>query len=353
MVGSVVGTDKSACGRSLAVGAWKDVLNYEKLHLEPHRIAPRPRGRGDFCTFDVCRREPSVSLISKCYYRLCQSRVGRAMVRPMVRGVRRVGLLREFCLPIDALELDPDCTAALMRLWRKMHWGSSDGMMPPKQLLAIYRLAARWPVDGDVVELGAWTGLTTSYLATACRVRGDGHVYAVDTFKGDMEGGGHYDAVDKYHGTTLPAFSYRMAQTGLIDYVSTMIGDTAAAAAHYSGRPIRLLLIDADHSYEGVQRDFQAWAPKLALGGLIVFHDYLMPEAGVARFVDEVVAANPAFVLAPGHVTPNVLAVMRRMTAPADRARSLAALHENVGQRRHVSRDDLSNAGPLPSAICD
>lgn len=38
---------------------------------------------------------------------------------------------------------------------------------------------------------------------------------------------------------------------------------------------IDLLLIDGDHSYEGVQRDFQNYAPLVNPGGLIVFHDII------------------------------------------------------------------------------
>ncbi len=253
-----------------------------------------------------------MSLLSKFYYRLGATRVGHAALRPVMRGVRRAGVMRDFRLPIDALDLDHDAVAALMRLWRSIHWSSGDGMMPPQQLLAVYRMAVTWPVDGDIVELGAWTGLTTCYLATAARVRGAGRVFAVDTFEGTREGGAEYASIIGYRGTTYPAFRDRMTRAGLNDMVSAIIGDTASSASLYSGLPIRFLLIDADHSYEGVKRDFEAWSPLVAPGGLIVFHDYLMPEAGVARFVDEVVAAHPDFDIAPGQVTPNVMAVTRR-----------------------------------------
>lgn|GEM_PF-1068381 len=263
-----------------------------------------------------------MSVLSRSYYRLCETRIGHRAVRAVLKGVRRVGALGDFYLPIDALDLDHEAVAALMRLWRRIHWSSGDGMMPPRQLLALYRMAATWPLDGDTVELGAWTGLTTCYLAAAARLRGDGRVFAVDTFEGTKEGGGRYESIEKYHGTTLPAFEYRIAQAGLLDFVSTVIGDSASSASRYTGGPIRLLLIDADHSYEGVRRDFDAWAPLVAPGGLVVFHDYLMSEAGVARFVNENVAVHPQFVIAPGHVTPNVMVVTRRTTAAVTTPRS-------------------------------
>ncbi len=57
------------------------------------------------------------------------------------------------------------------------------------------------------------------------------------------------------------------------------------------GRPLDFLLIDGDHSYEGVKRDFELYAPLVAPGGYIGFHDIVPgPEArvgGVPRFWQE------------------------------------------------------------------
>jgi hypothetical protein len=43
-------------------------------------------------------------------------------------------------------------------------------------------------------------------------------------------------------------------------------------------RPIDFLFIDGDHSYEGVQQDFEMYSPMVASGGLIAFHD-IVPNA--------------------------------------------------------------------------
>jgi len=61
-------------------------------------------------------------------------------------------------------------------------------------------------------------------------------------------------------------------------------------------RPIHLLLVDGDHNYETVKRDIAGWVPKVAAGGIIIFHDYAPTDlnlrqfphiAGVRRAVDE------------------------------------------------------------------
>jgi predicted O-methyltransferase YrrM len=41
------------------------------------------------------------------------------------------------------------------------------------------------------------------------------------------------------------------------------------------GRPVDFLFIDGDHSYEGVKRDFELYAPLVRPGGLVAFHDIL------------------------------------------------------------------------------
>ena len=261
-----------------------------------------------------------MSWISRRYYDFCQSPAGHATTEAMVRAMRRLGIARRFHMPLDALRLDHDAVAALMRLWSRIHWSSGDGMMPPNQLLAIYRLAVEWPVEGDIVELGAWTGLTTSYLATACRVRNSGRVFAVDTFEGTKEDGSRYPSIAKMGGSTLEAFHQRTRRAGVADIAWPLIGLTTEVVDRYPGRPIRFLLIDADHSYDGVRADFESWSPKVAPGGLIVFHDYQMPD--VARFVNSRVIGRPGFDPHPGVVVPNVIAFTKTtQVAPAPRGR--------------------------------
>jgi predicted O-methyltransferase YrrM len=254
------------------------------------------------------------------YYNVCQTAIGHAVMRRLCRIARRLGMLNGASLPIDALDLEHDATAALMQLWQRMHWSGADGMMPPEQLLAVYRCVCRADVKGNVVELGCWTGLTTCYLAAACRMRRSGRVFAVDTFAGTREGGQKYDAIGRYGGSTLPAFRENIQRAGVAEWVTAVIGDTADSVKHYPGGPIRALFIDADHSCEGVRRDFDAWSKWVAPGGVVIFHDYRMPEAGVARFVDEQLATSRSFELSPGEVSPNVFVATRRVSTPHSRS---------------------------------
>jgi cephalosporin hydroxylase len=78
----------------------------------------------------------------------------------------------------------------------------------------------------------------------------------------------------------------------LIKYYST---DSAALAAAKQFS-INLLVIDGDHSYEGVKYDFDTYFPLLQLGGYVIFDDYNANEwPGVQQFIDMDLRATPDF----------------------------------------------------------
>jgi cephalosporin hydroxylase len=51
--------------------------------------------------------------------------------------------------------------------------------------------------------------------------------------------------------------------------------------------PIDLLVIDGDHSYEGVKADVDNYLPLLRKGGFLILHDSVLPDWGVPRMVKE------------------------------------------------------------------
>jgi hypothetical protein len=61
------------------------------------------------------------------------------------------------------------------------------------------------------------------------------------------------------------------------------------------GEGVGLLFVDADHSYEGIVRDLQAWTPHLAPGALVAFHDVNLPLFGVTRAIYHHIYRNPLF----------------------------------------------------------
>lgn len=62
----------------------------------------------------------------------------------------------------------------------------------------------------------------------------------------------------------------------------------ASLEALLGGRPVDFLFIDGDHSYDGVRRDFELYAPLVRDGGLVALHDIGAEDApGVVRFWSE------------------------------------------------------------------
>ena len=77
-----------------------------------------------------------------------------------------------------------------------------------------------------------------------------------------------------------------------------------------SDREFEVLVIDGDHSFEGVKRDFENYADHVVPGGYIIIDDYQGPSwPDVTRFVDETVFTDPRFEMVSGHLRT---AVVRR-----------------------------------------
>lgn len=53
------------------------------------------------------------------------------------------------------------------------------------------------------------------------------------------------------------------------------------------GRAVDVLFLDADHSFEGVSRDWELYSPLVRPGGIVAFHDLILsdafPQCGVGR----------------------------------------------------------------------
>lgn len=76
-----------------------------------------------------------------------------------------------------------------------------------------------------------------------------------------------------------------------------IVGDSAKVGEGWSGE-VDFLIVDADHSEEGVLKDIDAWWPKVKRGGTALFHDFLerpggfdgpgeWAQGGVARAIEQ------------------------------------------------------------------
>ncbi len=166
-----------------------------------------------------------------------------------------------------------------------------EGYLSEDEGRFLYHLALEVPADGLIVELGSYKGRSTVCLAQAER-----RVLAVDHFKGEAfkDAGDLMDGViakfvfaDHLGGHYKDQFMDNLRRCGVSAHVFPIVGDTAESARVVGDKPVDLLFIDSDHSYEHVLAEWLAWEPKMSPAGVVVFDDYTFP--GPARLITEVV----------------------------------------------------------------
>jgi hypothetical protein len=142
----------------------------------------------------------------------------------------------------------------------------------------------RWDVVSGLLhrpalgaELGAHTGKFTEHLLSAHRGLS---MYAIDTWVVRPRYETYnFDNVRK-------DFSRRIGRFG--NRVRVLQMETVAAADRVQDGTLDFVFIDADHSYEAVAADIDAWRSKIKPGGILSGHDYGHPRfPGVDRAVDE------------------------------------------------------------------
>ena len=148
-----------------------------------------------------------------------------------------------------------------------------EGWFGPNEGATIFKLICEIPTEFDVVELGAFMGLSTIYLAAAAKVSSRSKIITVDHFKGNSEhlGLGYTPQMIR------EGFFKNIKEVGFEDYIEVMDMDTHEASQKYNGQ-IGILFIDAAHEYEFIRKDFNNWYPKVVNGGWIIIHDAMFWE---------------------------------------------------------------------------
>jgi|PlaIllAssembly_1097288.scaffolds.fasta_scaffold03433_2 hypothetical protein len=155
------------------------------------------------------------------------------------------------------------------------------GMLLPEEGRALYDYSQGLDL---AVELGTFLGRGAVLLSLGAR-----KVVTVDLFEKIMD-----LSIDCYYHTlppTYPDYTYEKVKAKLRWYSNIEVrqNETWKEADSFQDSSVDLILIDADHSFEGVERDYDFWLPKIKPNGYIIFHDYGYEGwEGVKRFVDSI-----------------------------------------------------------------
>jgi len=136
-----------------------------------------------------------------------------------------------------------------------------------------------------VVEIGTASGGT--FFAWCQLAEPRATLVSIDLPGGEFGGG-----YSEHHVERLRTYARRGQETHFLRADSHDLATRRELQHILASTPIDFLMIDGDHSYEGVRSDFEMYGPLVRPGGLIAFHDVLhhdrVPECQVDRFWNEI-----------------------------------------------------------------
>jgi predicted O-methyltransferase YrrM len=134
-------------------------------------------------------------------------------------------------------------------------------------------MVKKFPSGSCFVEIGTYKGKSFSYLV----------VEAINSGKQfDIVG------IDACPWPDVEPDFYRNMKS-LDGYYRTLFGgDSFTKAKEFQDNSIEFCFIDANHTYEFVRKDIEAFLPKMKKGGVIAGHDYNEHHPGVIQAVNEI-----------------------------------------------------------------
>lgn len=128
------------------------------------------------------------------------------------------------------------------------------------------------------VDLGVDNGFSTFCFGTPHV----GHVYGVDSFEGDPCAG--VRDISTYWNVLQTQEQLKMNEN--ITFIKCYFNELASVW----NKPIDILHIDGNHSYEAVKEDFLTWCKFVKDDGIILMHDTCVFQSnfGVHKFFDEI-----------------------------------------------------------------
>lgn len=167
----------------------------------------------------------------------------------------------------------------------------------PDELPELKFLVQSLPDNPRIVNIGAGAG--TSCLAMI-EARDDSVVYSIDIQDGNSPLGSLYSERKVFEGAGI----FHLSGSRWFQVIEDS-KETAKRWLKEGAKPLDMVFIDGDHSYEGCSGDIMLWTPMIKSGGLMSIHDYNKqniepnpmgphpgPWPGVNKAVDELIESG-------------------------------------------------------------
>ena len=154
----------------------------------------------------------------------------------------------------------------------------------------IYEQIVESAIGGETfVELGAWFGKSTNYLATKIRESKKNIKFTtIDTWKGTDNEELHQNIVGAFNGDIFYEFIDNTTLSNNYSAFDIIKDSSYNSAKLFTNSSIDYMMIDAGHTYDDVKSDINIWYNKIKPGGIISGDDYgTNIFEGVTRAVNE------------------------------------------------------------------
>lgn len=144
-------------------------------------------------------------------------------------------------------------------------------------------MVEKFPSGSKFVEIGSWKGKSAAFMAVEIiNSKKNISFDCVDIWKIDNR----YIKDDNPESNILYEIFINNTKS-LSNVINPIRMDSIKASKTYEDNSIDFVYIDANHKYDYVKNDIEAWFPKVKKGGVIAGHDYDKNWPGVIKAVDE------------------------------------------------------------------
>jgi Methyltransferase domain len=182
----------------------------------------------------------------------------------------RSGMIFDFCdldtqFPVYVLQQTDRFKDFICNARFNEKWISPEALM---RLFELCRLVE--PLQGALVEIGAWEGRSTTVLAHACYPE---KLLAVDTWLGNAD-------EDPNHSSVIAASKRDVYQRFLCNVAATTCGNVVPLREDCHSflerckSNIKFAFVDASHDYTSVNRTINALLPLVTPGGVLCGDDF-------------------------------------------------------------------------------